>query len=114
MQDKVAAKAPVMEAVKYAVVRGWSLGQVKCAEFQNVPLKQKLVCMRRPRSKKDKERKKAKKEADKKRERESSEVAGETIFYEPESVYDLSKVGMRINLLVSYMYMHIAVFWLMQ
>lgn len=101
VQEQVAAKAPVVEAVKYALLKGWSLSQVKCPEFQNLPLKQKLVCMMRPRAKKDKEKKKSKKE-DKKREREGkvTELEDGTIYYEPESVYDLSKVGMRIDLLV--------------
>ena len=99
----MAAKAPVVEAVKYALLKGWSLSQVKCPEFQNLPLKPKLVCMMRPRGKKEKEKKKAKKE-DKKREREGkvTEMEDGTIYYEPESVYDLSKIGMRIDLLVSH------------
>ena len=104
LQEQTAAKAPVVEAVKYALMKGWSLSQVKCPEFQNLPLKPKLVCMMRPRGKKKvKERKKAKKE-DKKREREEkvAEMEDGTIYYEPESVYDLSKVGMRVDLLVSH------------
>ena len=103
MQEQVAAKAPVVEVVKYALLKGWSLSQVKCPEFQNLPLKQKLVCMMRPQGRKDKEKKKSKKE-DKKREREGkvTEMEDGTIYYEPESVYDLSKVGMRVDLLVSH------------
>ena len=100
VQEQAAAKAPVAEAIKYALMKGWSLSQVKCPEFQNLPLKKKLVCMMRPRGKKDKERKKSKKE-DKKaggggeRERKTVvEMEDGTIYYEPESVYDLSKVGM--------------------
>ena len=103
LQEQAAAKAPVVEAVKYAIMKGWSLSLVKCSELQNLPLKKKLVCMMKPRVKKDKDKKKAKKE-DKKREREGkvTEIEDGTIYYEPESVYDLSKVGMRINLLVSH------------
>lgn len=103
VQEQTAAKAPVIEAVKYALMKGWNLSQVKCPEFQNLPLKKKLVCMMKPRGRKDRDRKKAKKE-DKKRERDGKVVEMEdgTIYYEPESVYDLSKVGMRIDLLVSH------------
>ena len=102
LQEQTAAKAPVVEAVKYAIMKGWSLSLVKCSELQNLPLKKKLVCMMKPRVKKDKDKKKAKE--DKKREREGkvTEIEDGTIYYEPESVYDLSKVGMRINLLVSH------------
>ena len=118
LQEQAAAKAPVVEAVKYALMKGWSLSLVKCSELQNLPLKKKLVCMMKPRVKKDKDKKKAKKEdkkkgEDKKREKEGkvTEMEDGTIYYEPKSVYDLSKVGMRINLLVSHTYMY-ATFWL--
>ena len=111
LQEQAAAKAPVVEAVKYALMKGWTLSQVKCSELQNLPLKKKLVCMMKPRVKKDKDKKKGKKEEkkkgeDKKREKEGkvTEMEDGTIYYEPKSVYDLSKVGMRINLLVSHTY----------
>lgn len=80
------------EAIKYVLIKGWILSKVKDGGFQNIPLRQKTVCMRPPK-KKHKQRGKEKEK--------QSEGKEETIFYEPD-VPDLSKIGMRVELLVSH------------
>ena len=93
-QEQARAEENATEAIKYAIIKGWSLSKVKEAESQ--PLKQKTVCMMRP-------KKKAASvgSGQKQRGKGSVDHIEETIFYEPD-VPDLSKVGMGVELLVSH------------
>ena len=94
MQDQAAAESQVIDALKFALVKGWSLNRIKEPEVQ--PMRLKTVCMRRPGKGKKRSSQKQRKETEM-----SQEELDDAVFYEP-NVPDLSKVGMRVELLVSH------------
>lgn len=96
MQDQTAAESAVIEALKFALVKGWSLSKVK--ESETPPMRQKTVCMRRPVKKK-------RSSHGQRREKEVVLEPEEAFFYEP-NVPDLSKVGMGVEHSVSYIPAH--------
>ena len=94
VQEQAAAESEVTDALKFALVKGWSLSQVKRPEVQ--PMKPKTVCMRPPGKGKKNRSQHQKKETEKPQ--DDLDIA---VFYEP-NVPDLSKVGMGVELLVSH------------
>ena len=68
--------APIEEAIKYLIIRGWLLSKVRVADTSGVPTRHRNMCLRR-----------------KKREDGTEEVP-----YEPE-VLDLSKVSAPVEML---------------
>lgn len=78
----------MIEAIKFALLKGWSLSKVRDGAIQSIPVKQKMVCMKRPKRKKGTKKEKV-------------EVIEEEI-YEPDKIADLSKVPMGVELLVSF------------
>lgn len=88
-QEQTRAEDEVTEAIKYALIKGWSLSKVR--EAEHPPLKQKTVCIRRPKNKKTaKEKVRGRIQIDHE----------DDVYYEPD-VADLSKVGMGVDLFVS-------------
>ena len=82
LQEKITLKDPIVEAVKYLLVRGWSLNKLSPLDSHNIPIKAKMVCIRRP----FRPKRKLKPEE-------------EYRFYEPE-VMDLSRVDIRSEIRV--------------
>ena len=92
VQEQAAVESEVNDALKFALVKGWSLSQVRAPDVQ--PMRPKTVCMRPPsKRKKSKSQNHSRKEV-----QDNLDVA---VFYEP-NVPDLSKVGMGVELLVSH------------
>ena len=78
-QEKQEYVAPIEEAIKYLIVRGWSLSKVRAADISGIPLRTKTLCLRKKKKKKD---------------------GSEEELYEPE-VLDLSKVTTPVEMLAT-------------
>ena len=78
-------RKPVEEALRYMTMKGWSFTKICPMDTHTIPFKQKLVCLRKPFLK------------NQQRELTTAEMY---YIYEPE-VLDLSKVEIKIELLVS-------------
>lgn len=94
VQEQAAAETEVTDALKFALVKGWSLSQIKAPDVQ--PMRPKTVCVRPPGKGKKNRSQNQKKETEK-----SQDDLDVAVFYEP-NVPDLSKVGMGVELLVSH------------
>ena len=84
-QLKEKMRKPVEEAIKYLRKKGWNFSKVSPMNPSTVPLKQKTLCLRKPRKKKDICR--------------ELTLEEEYSTYEPD-VHDLSKVELKFDLLV--------------
>ncbi len=79
---KESHRKPIEEALGYLTMKGWSFTKICPLDTHTIPFKQKLVCLRKPKLKKE------------------PTIDQVYYCYEPE-VLDLSKIEIKIELLVS-------------